>query len=181
MRAKTISEGINFERGKDPKAAMKIGKAYLEDKWKALQNGSEYIKENTFEDDDFMVHVFGKVYEKWKAQAGTTTPKDIAIWSSRTSGGASIIKIEGPGMRETTLLRGEAFYNLVSDDIMKLLESEEIKQKIADTINQKSMDSDKLARMIFENGNRRQLTFGSISWCYNMADRFIELDKKGLL
>jgi hypothetical protein len=51
MKAKLVFESINFERGKDPKSAMDIGKSYLDkEKIKSIKWEAEIDSDLIFED-----------------------------------------------------------------------------------------------------------------------------------
>lgn len=174
MRAKFINEK-NFERGRNPKEALRIGKERLEREFKEIQSGG-YVGPDTFEGkDDLIIHVFGKVYDKWKKEIGSVTPEDISFVESTTSGGTPIIYYYGPGSGGGTMIRWEKDPVGISDDVLEFLNSQETKQKVADRLNKKSDDPEKLGEMVFKNGNRRKLTFGSIAYAYEIADRLIEL------
>jgi len=154
-----------FIRGEDPKKTLKIGEKYLEDEVQKLKDkvgdtsrgflsgiidvSGEYLKDEDFEDDRLIVYLFKKDYDRWIKKAGKIKIEDIKIWADKTSGGSSIIKISAPGVRETTLIRGEGLFYLVSEEILELLKSEKIKKDLMDTFNQSDLDPDTLGSMIF--------------------------------
>jgi len=164
-----------FIRGEDPKKTMKIGEARFEKKVEELQSKKGFVQDEDFEDDKFIVYLFKKDYDNWLKKSGSKL-EDVIIWNDTTSGNSSIIKIKAPGVRETTLLRGESYYDLVENDIIELLNSPEIKKKIADDLNKKNEKSG-LGQMIFKTGKRKKFHFGSISVAFNIARRLIELLK----
>jgi hypothetical protein len=179
-----------FIRGEDPKKTLKIGEKYLEDEVQKLKDkvgeiskgflthiSGKYLHDEDFEDDRLIVYLFKKDYDKWIQKAGKTKIEDIKIWADRTSGNSRIIKISAPGVRETTLLRGEAYYELVSDQILELLNSEKIKKELLDTFNQSDLDPDTLGSMIFTSAKRKGLYMGSSSTADNIAERLINLLK----
>lgn len=169
-----------FIRGENPKKTMQIGTAYLDDAIKKLQLKSskkQYLKDKDFKDDRLIVYLFKNVYDKWAEKAGSFKLEDIEIWDDTTSGNTPIIKIKAPGIRETTLLRGESNYELIEDDIVNFLNSPEIKKKISDALNKESKDVEKLTDMIFYFAKRKGLLFGMWGDAEIIADRLIELNK----
>lgn len=176
-----------FIRGNDPKRAIGLGKDRFDQMLQELKDkvGNKgtytkdyYTKEEDFEDDNFIVYLFKKVYDRWKEKSSSINPEDIAIWSDRTSGGTDIIKISGPGVRETTLLRGETeYYGLVSKDIIDLLQSPEIKAKFAKRFSKTNSDVNKLQNMILADAKRKGITMGSWMPAENIANRLIKILK----
>jgi len=171
-----VRENINekFTEKSDPIQDMGIGP---EAKLKKLQNKTGYTNEKDFQDDDLIVYLFKPVYDKWKSKMGSIKPEDVEIWSATTSGSSPIIKIAAPGVRETTMIRGEAFYNLVYEDIMKLLKSPEVKKRIANKFNKMGENPRKLTEMIYASANRKQLKMGGIYIADKIAERLIKILK----
>ena len=172
MRAQRVFE---FQRGKDPKESLRIGKAHLENEWKEIQDQKGYVDDKTFNGkDDLIIHIFGKVYDKWKNQT-SINPEDVVIWSDSTYSGTPIIKFSAPGVRETTMLRWESDPGNISGEVEKFIESDEIRERVAKNLSQEAANPEKLGRMVWENGNRRKITWGSITYAYKVADRLMEL------
>lgn len=181
-----------FIRGEEPKKSLKIGNAYFEEEVQKLKKKIEdrhqrkasislgkdlFLQDEDFADDRLIVYLFKKDYDKWKEKSGKLTLDQIKIWKDTTSGNSSIIKISAPGIRETTLLRGETYYELFSDEIIDLLKSDVIKQKISDSVNEKDMKTEKLGEMIYASSNRKGLEMGSRTVARNIAERLIDLLK----
>ena len=175
MRAKTVNERINFERGQDPKKSLRIGDEYFKQKLEEIKNKSGYTNEEDFEDDQLIIYAFNDIYEKWKKSQNRCSPEDIKIWDDKTSGGTNIIKIKGPGIRETTVLRWELYSSLFGPAVLKLMNSPEMKQEIADGVNADLASPAELANKIFSTGERRGLNWGAWSYAETIAKRLIKL------
>lgn len=171
---KVVRENINekFTEKSDPIEDMRIG---LDAKLKELQNSSAYLRDDDFKDDEFIIYLFKNEYDKWKKKIGSIKPDDIEIWEDTTYGGNSIVKIKAPGVRETTLIRGESEYSLVSKDIIKLLNSPKIKDKLAKKFNKRTENPYELTNMIFTSGRRKKLTWSSIMVADKIAKRLIKI------
>ena len=172
-----------FIRGEDPKKSMSLGTARFENLVKELQekvgegfNTKEnYLEDEDFEDDNFIVYLFKDVYNKWKGKSKIINPEEIKIKKSTTSGNSPIIKISAPGIRETTLLRGESLYNVISADIINLLQTPEIKEKFARKFSKGNSSVEKLGEMIMTAARRKNLDMGSWTVADQIAKRLIKL------
>ena len=170
MRAKTIHEAINFERGVDPKKTMGIG---LTGRINNLRNMTS-VSDKQF-DDDIIIHLFKKSYDNWKAKSGAITPKNLVIWKDSTYSGNPIIKLKAPGKRETTLLRGEGDFYMVSKEILDFLNTPEMKQEIADQLNGENEDTNQLSNLVMKKARREGIQFGSWNYADTVAKRLIDL------
>jgi len=167
-----------FIRGEDPKKSMSLGTARFENLVKELQEKREeenYLEDEDFEDDNFIVYLFKDVYNKWKGKSKIINPEEIKIKKSTTSGNSPIIKISAPGIRETTLLRGESLYNVISADIINLLQTPEIKEKFARKFSKGNSSVEKLGEMIMTAARRKNLDMGSWTVADQIAKRLIKL------
>lgn len=176
---KLVKENINekFEENSDPIKDMDIG---FEAQLRKLQNRSTYVYDDDFNDDHFMLYVFKDVYDKWRKKFGSIKPDDIEIWEDTTfAGGSPIIKLSAPGIRETTIIRGDsAYYGYVNKDIINLLQSPKIKEKLSKIFNDNNEDPSELTNMIFTSGNRRKLSWSSIMVADRIANRLIKIFSK---
>jgi hypothetical protein len=174
-----------FIRGQDPKKSMKLGEARFPERVKELQAKvgtgfhfkEHYLDDEDFEDDGFIVYLFKNTYDKWKEKSKPINPDEIKIWKDTTSGNSPIIKISAPGIKETTLLRGEAHFQDVSNDIIDLLNSSEIKKRLANKFSKSNSDLDKLGDMILTASKRKGLDIGSWTVSQEIGRRLIDLIK----
>jgi len=173
---KVVRENINekFTEQSDPVKDMGIG---FESKLKNLQNKSGYLNNSDFKDNDFIVYLFKKDYDKWKNKAGSVNIDNIEIWQDITSGNSPIIKIKAPGVRETTMMRGEAYCNVISKDIVNFLNSPEIKEKLVNQFNKQSKNAWELAKMIYSSANRKKLSMPGIYMADEIGKRLIKILK----
>jgi len=176
MRAKLITEKLSFERGKDPKKSMGIGKSVMDDKIEELKH-SDWATENDFKEDRFILYLFEKTYKKWIEKSGSVTPENIEIWNDSTNGGSSIIKLKAPGVKTTTILRWEYYSDIIMKEVSKIMESPELKQKLAIELNQDHSDLEELGKLIFTAGKRMHFHWSGMYVARGIADRLIELMK----
>ena len=174
---KLVREYINekFTEKSDPIIDMNIGHG---SKLTKLQNKKEYLTEKDFDDDNFIVYLFEKEYHKWSKMAELITPDSIEIWSDITSGNSPIIKIAAPGVKETTLIRGDSdYYHYISKDITDFLRSPEMKAKLTSQFRNDAQSLNKLTQLIYTSSSRKKLQMEGIYIAEKIAKRLIKILK----
>lgn len=166
-----VREHINekFAEDTDPVADMNIG---MEAKLRRLQSIKErYIQLEDFKDDDIIIYLFKKDYDTWKKLKNSIKVDNIVIWDDNTAAGTSIVKIQAPRIREQTLFKSEtSYYDVVSKDIIKFLNSPEIKEKLVVVFNKELESINQLSKLIIATCSRKKLKLGG----YYIADRIAE-------
>ena len=173
MRARTVNEAQNFQRGQSPRSSMGVGLEGLAQKY---YDGMVREKElaELLSNDELLLYLFEDIYHKWKNKE-EIKPEEVEVWSTTTSGDTPIIKISAPGVRETTLLRIEAFPRIIVDDIEKFLNGKEMKEKLSRRFSENLSSLDELTGILYNSRKKRRVDFGGWSYAEKVAERLEEL------
>lgn len=127
-----VREGLEFTRGQDPHKSIGVGIESIIDKYVQASKAG-YIDEVSFINekniDSILIYLYGKEFKKFIKKYDIGNP-DIEIWADQTDSGSPIIKVRGKGVRQTTMIRGEAYFYIVVEKIMEAINSPEIKREI---------------------------------------------------
>lgn len=147
MKAKRVTENINFNRGQDPKRSLNIG---YESKLDAIKE-KKYLDKEDWDNmsDGFLIYFLKPFYDKWaKKNKVPIKSEEVKIWKDRTSGSTPIIKVSAPGIRKTTFIRGETHAEYIWDDLFNCLNTDHIKSILAKEFSMDKSDSWSLGRYL---------------------------------